>query len=106
MGDMFDGWDAVPASASWEDWRAQFVFMLMMGYGTGLSVGEQQVAAHLGNGLYHEGLNAKDACHMAIAEAQAAPASAKLEAANAFAKYSEQMEKDYPDIFGAKGEQS
>lgn len=105
MDDIFDGWDALPASAQWDEWKAQFAFMLMMGYGSELTVGEQQVAAHMAPDLYREGLNTKDACHRAISAAKSAPASAKLEAANAFKRYAEQAEKDYPAIFGTKDEQ-
>lgn len=102
MDDIFDGWNALPASAQWDEWKAQFVFMLMMGYGSELSVGEQQVAAHMAPDLYREGLNTKDACRRAISEAQSAPASATLEAANVFRNYAEQAAKDYPEVFGTK----
>lgn len=104
MNDIFEGWDALPASAPWDEWKGEFVFKLMMGYGSELSVGEQQIAAHMAQDLYREGLNTKDACHKAISLAKDASAAAKLEAANAFAKSSAKLEKDYPLIFGTKEE--
>jgi len=104
MGDPFEGWDPLQASVPWEEWRAQFLFMLILGYGSKLPIGEKQVAAKMAKNLYNEGLDTKDACYKAMASAHKAPAAAKLDAANSFRQASSRLEKTYPLIFGSKEE--